>query len=492
MNTIESPKNNLAENLFTTVRTFLKSLAPDRPVSLLVAFSGGPDSTALLQLLAALRSEEPSFIEKLEALYVDHRLRTKEELSEERETVTGLCKSFSVQLHIASCREGEIEAIAQERQKGVEEAARFLRYAFLEEYAEKRGLSYIATAHTADDQQETMLMRFLQGKSIESLRGIAAAPVHSRVIRPLLEVPKQQLIDFLKKSGTEYSIDSTNRETLFLRNSLRPVLAELNSIFPGLDASLSLLRERVALWNSYALPLLDSTLPEVLSEKSEASRRVSFDRRLFYSLNPFQRQRLLYRAWEMLNDEFRELPFRLIRGLLYEEGAEEPGSWRIKIFEFLDTMLCIEKNRFFWIDNVVHPKKNRYLKVVDTDSMNLFNGCSMDLRNLDSMESENIFFYQEMVEEPLVVRSVLPGDRLTVAEGDKLISKLMKDWRIPAEERWKVPILEDRSGILAVIGKPFGGKNRITKKLQIKTKGDSEQRMTEVVVHSSRSKCGCR
>lgn len=183
-----------------------------KKTSILIAFSGGPDSTALLRVLVALR-EKLSLT--LAAAHVNYRVRGKDSEEDER-AVTALCKAYDVPLFVL-------------RPRGMtgknEEVFRDIRYRFFEKTRARLGFDSIATAHTEDDQAETILMRLLRGAGATGLSGMR--PKHGRVIRPFLRIRKRDLISFLKKEGLSFRTDKTNQDTLILRNRIRGKLLPL-------------------------------------------------------------------------------------------------------------------------------------------------------------------------------------------------------------------------------------------------------------------------
>ena len=189
---------------------------------LVVAVSGGPDSVALLRLLSLLTDE---YRLGLTAAHLNHGLR-KGEADEEEAFVRGLCDGMGI-----ACigRRIDIRALRATKRGSLEELCREERYRFLAETAEKCGAVKIAVGHHRDDQAETVLLHLLRGCGPEGLRGIL--PVRGgRIIRPLLEVGRSDILAFLAAEGLPYMTDSSNASPLFLRNRIR------NELIPRLAA----------------------------------------------------------------------------------------------------------------------------------------------------------------------------------------------------------------------------------------------------------------
>lgn len=206
------------------VEAALGRLCPDwRERPLLVAFSGGPDSTALL--LAVHELLEESGRERLRAVHVNHGLNAESGAWAEH------CKARARALGISlACREVEVETDG----KGVEAAARRARYEALAELM-KPG-ECLLTAHHQDDQWETLLLRMLRGTGIAGLTGIRERRRFGCgwLLRPLLEVSRKDLRAWLEHKGAAYIEDPSNRDTGFDRSFLREeVLPLLRSRWPG-------------------------------------------------------------------------------------------------------------------------------------------------------------------------------------------------------------------------------------------------------------------
>jgi len=193
--------------------------ASDRIV---VRVSAGPDSIALLHVLARLTTDLNI---TLTAVYVNHGLRPEETLKEEK-----LLKEITAGLGV-DCRIGSVNVkdTAFGRKLSIEHAARILRYELLENIASEVQAQKIGVAHTADDQAEEILLRILRGTARKGMSGMQLMR-DNRIIRPFLTIPKFRLLDYLDRYSIPYLEDSSNQENIYLRNRIRndllPYLAE--------------------------------------------------------------------------------------------------------------------------------------------------------------------------------------------------------------------------------------------------------------------------
>jgi len=191
----------------------------------LAAVSGGADSVALLRLLCLLRDRGTIC---LSAAHFEHGIRGEESLADQR-FVQDLCARWNVPLYIGSA---DVPAESARLRKGLEETARDLRRAFLQNTMAQIGAGSIALAHHADDQAETVLMHLLRGSGA---RGAGGMRERDGVwLRPLLHCRKAELIDYLAQQGCPWREDATNAEEITARNSIRlRVMPEIETIFPG-------------------------------------------------------------------------------------------------------------------------------------------------------------------------------------------------------------------------------------------------------------------
>ena len=218
-----------------------------------IAVSGGPDSLALLLLAAGARSG------KIEAATVEHGLRA--ESSAEAAMVAATCAGLGVPHRTLLADWPEPPAT------NVQAAARAMRYRLLNEWAVDRGLGAIATAHHADDQAETLLMRLLRGSGVGGLGGTRARRALSEevlLIRPLLGWRKSELEAQVREAGLTPADDPSNRDPRHDRSKIRQLLGKADWLDPArLAASASALRDADEALDWALAPLIGSRIREV-------------------------------------------------------------------------------------------------------------------------------------------------------------------------------------------------------------------------------------
>jgi tRNA(Ile)-lysidine synthase len=257
--------------------------------ALLLAVSGGPDSVALMWLLARWRralSRGP----RLVAVTVDHGLRA--DSAREAREVKQLARKLEVEHRT-------MKWAGSKPVSGIPAAARAARYQLLAQAAKSVGASHVLTAHTRDDQAETLLMRLLRGSGIAGLSAMARQSPRGGITlaRPLLALPKSRLVATLKQAGIGYADDPSNRDPVFTRPRLRALLPAL-AAEGGDGRSLARLAARLGRANE-AVEVLTDGAERYLALKRDGPLREAgraFDAAAFAALPEEIRLRLLMRA----------------------------------------------------------------------------------------------------------------------------------------------------------------------------------------------------
>lgn len=379
---------------------------------LTVAISGGADSVALLFGLYLLKDKLGI---TLEAAHFNHRLRG-EESDRDEAFVRALCDRYSIRLHVGT-------GLVKAGEKGLEAAARDARYTFLATLSGK-----IATAHTADDNAETVLMHLVRGTGLKGLGAIA--PMRGNLIRPMLDVTRAEVLAFLEEYHLSYVTDSSNDTDDFLRNRLRhhvmPLLASENPKFAENTSSMAQqLRQDAWVLEEFA---------------SAAPKEVSVLRTLF----PAVRARVLER-------------------ILKENGVKEPERSHVALLEKL-VFSDKPSARAEFPGGIVIGREYDILKVVCVSGklipVSLPENGTVELPEIGlrivcanvSQSHDGSDCFTVIPDGEMVLRSRESGDRMRLSGGSKSIKKIFVDRKIPAVQRDLIPVVADQKGVLGVYG----------------------------------------
>jgi len=261
--------------------------------AIVLAVSGGPDSIALMWLAARWRrtlARGPRLI----AVTVDHGLRA--EAAREARDVKRLARSLDLPHQT-------LRWTGAKPKTGVPAAARTARYRLLAQAARSRGATHILTAHTRDDQAETLLMRLLRGSGIAGLAAMARESQRDGVwlARPFLHVTKAQLVATLKKAKVDFADDPTNRDPNYTRPRLRALMPAL-AAEGGDSRNLARLASRLARANA-AVEVLADGAERYLALRGRDAPDPGFDASMFAALPEEIRLRLLLRAIDRIGHE---------------------------------------------------------------------------------------------------------------------------------------------------------------------------------------------
>ncbi len=410
-----------------------------------VAVSGGADSVALLR---ALHERWQELGLSLTVLHVHHGIR-----GEEADQDAAFVAALAEQLQLRFLRHDvDTPARAELKREGMEEAARNLRYAWFESLLAQRELDAVATAHTLDDQAETVLLKLLRGSWTEGLAGIF--PVLERpgglILRPFLDTKRSEIESWLKKLNQTWRTDSTNTETAYTRNrvrhSLLPVLSEYNpQVVVQLAHIATIARDEEAYWQKQ----LDLILPSLLlpGRAVRGGGRAS-------STHPDED------SVGMEVEKLRSLPVALRRRAL-RAAAERVGCpLNFDQTELLMAM-CVDKaGRRETLTAEIHAERTpRELRLVRGKRETKLPEYQVPVPGEVAAEAFGFRLTIAVTGDcaniiPAVLRTAKPGDRaqLRYSAGLKRMKEVLERLKIPSDERKNWPVLEWQGEIVWIRG----------------------------------------
>lgn len=401
----------------------------------IVAVSGGADSVCLLDILERLNAELHL---QLVVAHLDHGLRPHED-----ETETRFVRDLAARKGMAF-ETAKALLLEKPEQASLEERARAARYAFLEEVQAKHKARKIAMGHTLNDQAETVLMRLLRGSGAKGLAGIP--PRRGSIVRPLIEVEEPEIRAYLEQQGQEFMTDSSNLETLYLRNKIRlNLLPQLLEYQPRLVRRLGKLAELLQEENAF--------LEEQAADWIRARISSAADQSAILPLSPFLAapailQKHMVRLMIMrVQKNLRRIDLGHIEAIIRLAQGRTRGT-RLHLPNGLLVKRSYEKLHFlnrpepepalfsFWI-----PGPGRFeFKQIDR----VFNLSEHDTADQKPDETtQTAWLDADKITYPLLIRNFRPGDRFMPLgmSSEKKLKNFFIDLKIPRELRRTTPII---------------------------------------------------
>jgi tRNA(Ile)-lysidine synthase len=424
-----------------------------------VAVSGGADSVALLRLVLELRHELGVV---LSVVHFNHKIRGQE-ADADQEFVAQLARQFALEMHACS---GDTRAQAANEHLSLETAARRLRYQYFETLIRSGEVKKIATAHTLDDQAETVLLKLLRGAWTRGLAGIypelqvesagelrspgqAGAPVPTQngeeraggaIIRPLLTFRRSEILEYLQQIGQDWREDRSNLDLQHTRNRVRhQLLPALEKEFnPRIRELLAEMAEIARGEEEYWSAEVKRLLPRVwcAGQQSEGT----LDANVLLEQDGAMQRRLVRRAVEMLG---LKLEFRDVEAILNLAAAvstrkiELDGGWKVQR----------EKNQLRVLRCSDRPQtaNYEYRLLVPGGVVVPELGTRFEARVCDAASRQNAgdLLSAKLLPKSLTVRNWRPGDRFWPAhrKEPKKIKELLQERKVPQEQRRSWPVV---------------------------------------------------
>lgn len=422
--------------------------------TVVAAVSGGGDSMAMLHALHVLaRDLELDVI----AAHFDHQMRPYSNL--DSDFVIRVAHGWG--MRIAPGR-GDVRAHAHRTSQSPEAAARELRYAFLERVADQANADAIVTAHTRNDQVETILMRIQRGAGARGCRGILAR--RGRVVRPLLSVTRADTHDYCRVQGIPFVDDPTNLIRDYERNRVRhDVLPELRRCFPDIDNALLRIAGNADAEFQRAEAATAGRLRAYL--QPETSRRWLLEIEAFNGLDdPDDRSHLVSAAFDAMNA--REYVTREHHEQVLALVDAAPGTWAtlhggLQVRREHDGLVFVRYRQPPACDISVHTLKAPGSLDLDgwhVEASRVGAPSPSELSN----SGRNVAYIA--CDDMMVVRYPRAGDRMQPfgMEGHKKLSDIFIDRKIPKRRRATIPVVEVDGEIVWVVGVAASEKSRVT------------------------------
>lgn len=423
-----------------------------------VALSGGPDSTALLAVLVTIaRQMDLTLI----VAHFNHGLRGRESNADEK-----FSRDLAKKMGLFFCS-GKMDKKNNKKGISPEDFYRRQRYNFLDKVAKDNRAQKIALGHNLQDQAETVLLNLLRGSGLEGLKGFLPKR-DGKFIRPLMETSRQEIISFLGKAGISYCQDSSNKNMMHLRNQIRgeliPYLKEKYN--PKIEENLARMAEILRMEDEFIQKQVAEALrsPFVQSSQNRVLLKIDF----LNKLSPAIRLRLFKTILEDLSPKKNGITFLHVKSMDDLTKKSESGKKVV-------LPVKIEARREY--DNLILERKTARFKQVKYEySMNIPGAVYIKEKNLTvkakvikkrnvDLGSKNIIYLDwDKVKRPVFIRNRRDGDWFQPLgmTGRQKIKDYFIDHKIPVHERDKIMLLVDKLSVICIENMHLNDRVKIT------------------------------
>ncbi len=407
-----------------------------------VALSGGCDSMALLHLLYEMKSKSKF---NLLAINVEHGIRGEQSIKDSQ-FVKDYCEKHNVELISFSV---DCPKYALENKLTLEQAGRILRYQCFEKALQSKKCDLIATAHHLGDNAESVLFNLFRGTALKGLAGIKSN-YQDKIIRPLLNCSKEEILEYVTKNEIPYVQDSTNFDDKYTRNFIRlNIIPEIKKIFPQAEKSIMRLSNSVK---------EDGDFLDNLAQKSIEPSIDGYYLRL--PLEPVLIKRATIQILQLLGIEKDWQQSHLNDVVKLSQNSTS------KSINLLNKVVAVkEYNRIFFFVADSDTQKNLLLPLTETTFE--FYGKKYQIQQLDEIPKnlkDGLYLDKDKVPKTAVIRTKKNGDVFTkFGGGSKKLNDYFTDKKIPSRLRTRIPLLTDGNEIFAIFNLAISDKVKVDK-----------------------------
>ena len=325
--------HKVEESFLNTCKKFNLISQGDKIV---VGVSGGPDSISLVHLLIKYKEK---FGCELVVCHINHLIRS--DSTDDEKFVENYCQKNGIKFF---AKRVDVETLAKENKLSVEDAGRRVRYEFFEEIASKEKANKIAIAHNKNDNAETILLNLIRGTGAKGLEGIRPFDEARHIVRPLINVEKEDIIDFCQKENLEPRIDSTHSQNIYRRNEIRnEILPKLKEINPNIIETLARTSDIICEENSFISKEVDDKYKELAIIED---KKISYDLKSFNEQAQIIRSSLVLKTIEVLTSERKNVQKINVDDIL-KMAEKNIGGKQIQINKKVRTSIFKGKLEFY-------------------------------------------------------------------------------------------------------------------------------------------------
>lgn len=452
----------LIAGVYSTLSSILSGV--NGRARLLLAVSGGCDSVALLHILYSLK-------EKLKVdlfvVTINHNIRQSSVSKQDADFVQGLCTcAFNEKIECVSVEipQEKIKNIAKKRRKGIEEAARFLRYKAFEVARKLFNADYVLTAHTKDDFYEGVLMSFFRGTSLCALIGMQKQ--RGRYIKPFLNIKKEDLKNYLIQKGLQWREDASNASLSYLRNKVRLILfPSLDSVFSGWRGAIDKTIKKLSMDASYINSSYNDYLKTIQYWKKGERGEVFTNYQQFLSMPDLFKMRFLQEGFilvgikkrvsssslfKFINAKKKDFPLHLNGLSLYIQNSHIVMDLQDKKkHKNVEKQNSQNMGYLIWINKIQDVLIGEFILHIAKREEGIFIFSDKDRTGIGPFNF------------PFCIRSRLQGDVIKIKGKEKKIKSILSKANLLSNSHPFLPIVEQKGRIKALYGGFVGIKSFI-------------------------------
>ena len=429
---------------------------------ILLAVSGGPDSTALLYTMFALKNE---FSIKIAVAHIEHGLRGESSLRDQL-FVKKIAENLKVDFYNKNVNVTE----ARKSGESIEEACRRVRYHFFFDTLQRFGFDKIATGHTLDDNIETIIYRFLSGTGPSGITGIH--PKNACIVHPLLGCTKEEIVDYLKREKLNYRTDETNIDTSIIRNKIRlKIVPQLESVNFNFKSHILNLMNIIKNENEILDELTESMISSMIVEEARDIITIKYGK--FFCLHKAIKRRVVITLVRKLTDsdsfiKKNYVSFKTVDNIACNNIVGNKVLYCNDLF-----MIKKEYDNLMFQKNVVKPVNKKYLYHVSDIKEVFIKEIEKKVifsieENISFFEFNKLYFDFNKLIFPLIIRNRIDGDRIRLRNlGTKKLKTIFINDKVTGNQRETVPLLVFKDEIIGIFSSFYGKKNRTAENYMI-------------------------